>query len=269
MKTVRSVERALAILFAVARSDEPATLSELARAVSLDKATTLRLLMTLEAAGVVKQDPVSKRYAPGPTIGSLAASWRNDLREAARPYLKTLWRQTGETIGLVSPRGMERVYVDMLVGTHELSIVPVIGSAVPIHAGASGKVLLAFSSLEWVEQVIEVTGLKPVNAAGVSDPMKLRKILEDVRRQGYAISIGDVVTGSAALAAPVFDRDGEIAASVVIRGPEIRLTRQKLQDLSPLAVETGEQISRALGWRGAIKPRPTAPAKGPRIRVAG
>jgi DNA-binding IclR family transcriptional regulator len=249
MKPVRTVDRALTILFAVARSDEPIGLSELGRTLSLDKATVLRLLATLEKFGLVQQNPSNKRYSIGPNVGSLVSSWRGDLRDVARPFLKALLRRTNETVCLVSPRGMERVYLDMLSGTHELSVIPAIGSAVPIHAGASGKVLLAYSPDEFVDEVISVSGLKPVNEVpGVTDPAKLRRLLREIRKQGYHFSVGDVVAGSAALAAPIFNAESQIVGCVVIRGPSVRLTREKLPELGPLARATADSVSHALGW---------------------
>lgn len=253
MKPVRTVERALTILFAVAKSDEPIGLSELGRSLSLDKATVLRLLGTLDKFGLVQQNPANKRYSVGPNIGHLVNSWRGDLRDVARPFMKALLRRTNETVCLVCPRGMERIYLDMLPGTHELSVIPAIGSAVPIHAGASGKVLLAYSPDEFVEEVIAASGLRPVNEVpSVTDPAKLRRLLRDIRKQGYYFSVGDVVAGSAAVAAPIFNADGQVVGCVVIRGPSVRLSRDKLMELAPLARAGADDISHALGWRRAM-----------------
>jgi DNA-binding IclR family transcriptional regulator len=257
MKPVRTVERALTILFAVAKSDEPIGLSELGRTLSLDKATVLRLLATLDTFGLVQQNPSNKRYAIGPNVGLLVNAWRGDLRELARPFLKALLRRTNETVCLVCPRGLERVYLDMLPGTHELSVIPAIGSAVPIYAGASGKVLLAYSPEDFVEEVIAVSGLKPVNeVAGVTDPAKLRRLLREIRKQGTYFSVGDVVAGSAAVAAPIFSAEDQVVGCVVIRGPSVRLTRDKLPEVAPLARATADDISRALGWGRALAAPP-------------
>jgi IclR family acetate operon transcriptional repressor len=142
----------------------------------------------------------------------------------------------------------------MLPGTHELSVIPAIGSAVPIHAGASGKVLLAFSPEEFVEEVIVVSGLKPVNEQfpSVTDPAKLRRLLRDIRKQGYYFSVGDVVLGSAAVAAPIFNAENQVIGCVVIRGPSVRLTRERLVELAPLARAGADDISHALGWGRAL-----------------
>jgi DNA-binding IclR family transcriptional regulator len=272
MKPVRSVERALTILSLMAKSDEPIGVSDLSRSVSIDKATVLRLLATLEGFGLVQQDATTRRYFLGPNVALLATSWRLDLREVARPFLKSLWRQTSETVCLVCPRGLDRIYVDIFPGTHVLSVVPAVGSAVPIHAGASGKVLLAYSPEDWVAQVIDATRLKPLTSVGITAPAELYRELHEVRRRGFGYSSGDVTQGTAAVAAPIFNRQGEILAAVVVRGPTVRLTEDKLIELGPRVREIGEQISAMLGFSGVLanksRPAPKSVATAPHRRSA-
>lgn len=245
MKTVRSVERAISILFLVARNDRPMGLSEISRSVGLDKATTLRLLITLEGANLIQQDVSTRRYLLGAAVNQLSGTWRNDLRQTARPFLKELWRDTLETVCLACPRGLERVYVEILPAMHELSDVPAIGRAYPIHVGAAGAVLMANLPGAEIDHIVKKHGLSE------SELQRQQKTWNDARRQGYAYGIGHPNKGSAAIAAPVFDRDGEIVAAVVIRGPHVRLTREKLISLAPEVQETAAQVSEALGHGGA------------------
>ena len=245
MKTVRSVERAISILFLVVRNDQPMGLSEISRGVGLDKATTLRLLTTLEGANLIQQDASTRRYLLGAAVNQLSGTWRNDLRQTARPYLKELWRNTQETVCLACPRGLERAYVEILPAMHELSDVPAIGRAYPIHVGAAGAVLMAYLSRAEIEHIVQNYQL--ADYAGDTDWQRQRKTWSDARRQGYAYAIGHPNKGSAAIAAPVFDRDGEIVAAVVIRGPHVRLTRDKLISLAPDVKETAARVSEALG----------------------
>ncbi len=245
MKTVRSVERAISVLFLVAQSDRPMGLSEISRSVDLDKATTLRLLITLEGANLIQQDASTRRYLLGAAVNQLSGTWRNDLRQTARPYLKELWHGTRETVCLACPRGLERVYVEILPAMHELSDVPAIGRAYPIHVGAAGAVLMANLSEAEIDHIVEKHGLSE------SKLRRERKIWSETRRLGYACGIGNLHKGSSAIAAPVFDRDGEIVAAVVIRGPDVRLTREKLFSLAPEVKQTAAQVSEALGHGNA------------------
>ena len=245
MKTVRSVERAVSILFLVAQNDRPMGLSEISRSVGLDKATTLRLLTTLEASNLIQQDASTRRYLLGAAVNQLSGTWRNDLRQISRPYLKSLWRDTRETVCLACPRGLERVYVEILPSMHELSDIPVIGRAYPIHVGAAGAVLMAHMPESETQHIAKKNGLS--KTATGAEWRRLQKAWKKTRREGYAFSIGSPNIGSAAIAAPVFDREGEIVAAVVIRGPDVRLTREKLVELAPAVKDAAARTSVALG----------------------
>lgn len=249
MKTVRSVERAISILFLVAQNDRPMGLSEISRSVGLDKATTLRLLTTLEGSSLIQQDTATRRYLLGGGVNQLSGAWRNDLRQISRAHLKALWRDTNETVCLACPRGLERVYVEILPSMHELSDVPAIGRAYPIQVGAAGIVLMAHIADAEVEYILRQSD--PPVAPDGAEMRRLRKAWKAARQQGYAFSIGHPNEGSSAIAAPVFDRDGEVVAAAVVRGPDVRLTREKLVQLAPAVMKTAARISEALGHQNA------------------
>lgn len=231
-------------------SDEPVTLSEISQATGIDKATTLRLLATLEAWQLVQRDPVTRRYAGGVGLWRMLTSWRSDLRDVSRPHLESLRRFTEETVTLVCPRGLERVVVESLAAPRELCVVPSIGSAEPIYAGASGKVIMAYMPEEDRDRVIELTNLKPVRSEAFTDPATFLEELSQVRQCGYAYAIGTVTAGVSALAAPIFEPTGRVAGCVSLRAPESRLPRQRIEQLAPYVVNTGRGISEQLGYRG-------------------
>ena len=248
MRPVRSVERAISILTLVAGADPPVGLSEISRATGIDKATALRLLLTLESAKFIQRDTSTRRYSPASGLWRLVNFWRHDLRLVSMPHLESLKRSTGETVQLVCPRGLERVVVEALAGDHELVVVPSVGTAQPIYVGASGKTLMAFLPEEERDRTIELTNLKPLNPLGITDRGTYLKLLEEIRANGYAESIGDVTIGACALAGPIFDASGRVVAAVSLRGPEIRMGKDRLAKMAPLVVETARGIS-ALGYR--------------------
>jgi len=248
VKRVRTVERALRILACVAQSERPAALTEVSARVELDKATTLRLLSTLEQAELVKRDPRTRCFMPGPGIWRLAHSWRNDLRQVSRPVLEALGRVTGESVSLLSSRGLERVVIDVVPARHELSVVPTIGATHPIYAGASGKVFMAYMPTEEREKIIKLTGLKPITPSGLSDPKRFRELLATVRRQGFAYSIGDVTIGASAVAAPIFGSTGEIVGVISVRGPDVRMREERIPSIAPLVKQAAADVSWRLGF---------------------
>jgi DNA-binding IclR family transcriptional regulator len=248
MKAVRSVERAISILFLVAQSDAPLGLSAISRSIGLDKATALRLLSTLCNAKLVQQDFITKRYLPGANISKLYSKWRSDIRNIAKPYMEILQRKTEETVCLVCPRGMERVNVEVLPSAQELAVVPTIGSAVPIYSGASGRIFMAYLSEVESARIITQTKLQPVTALSVSEAEQFKKELESVRVAGYAQTTGEVTPYSSSIAGPIFNSAGEIIAAIVVRGPESRMTLQRGKEISPSIVELARQISEELGY---------------------
>jgi DNA-binding IclR family transcriptional regulator len=251
-KLVRSVERTLMILFCVASARKPLGLSEISAATNVDKATALRLLSTLEAFRLVKRDDTSRKYAVGSGVWQLSKSYQIDLRNVAQPYLRSLRDTTGESVSLMVERGLERVVLMAIEASHELRVVPALNSVVPIYSGASGKVFMAFMPEAERDRIIEVTGLKPVNERGLTDRKSFLKALEQVRKDGYAVTVGDVTLGAVAVAAPIFGRADVLQGVVSVRGPEARMTSERVKLLAPLVVETADAISREV--IGAMTP---------------
>jgi DNA-binding IclR family transcriptional regulator len=247
VKLVRSVERTLMILFCVASARKPLGLSEISAATNVDKATALRLLSTLEAFRLVKRDDTSRKYAVGSGVWQLSKSYQVDLRNVAQPYLRSLRDTTGESVSLMVERGLERVVLMAIEASHELRVVPALNSVVPIYSGASGKVFMAFMPEAERDRIIEVTGLKPVNERGLTDRKSFLKALELVRKDGYAVTVGDVT-----VAAPIFGRSDVLQGVVSVRGPEARMTSERVKLLAPLVVETADTISREI--IGAMTP---------------
>ena len=247
-KTVRAAERTLKILFVIAGAPAPLSLAEISAAADVDKATALRLLATLEAFRLVHRDEQSRKFTVGSGAWQLANSYQAELKSIAEPHLRTLRDRTEETVSLVVARGLERVVVMAMEASHELRVVPALNRVTPVYSGASGKVLMAFMPEAERDRVIDLTGLKPVNERSVTDRESFLATLEAVRRQGYAVSAGDVTLGAVAIAAPVSGPQGAVAAAVSLRGPEARLTADRVNRLAPLVVEAARGISQ--DWAG-------------------
>lgn len=241
--TVRAVERTLNILFVIATASQSLTLSDISRSTGVDKATALRLLGTLESFRLVQRDEKSRTYAIGAGAWQLVSSYQSGLKSISETHLRTLRDQTGESVSLVVARGLDRVMLTALEASHELRVVPSLNSVVPVYSGASGKVFMAYMPQENRDRIIELTGLKPVNARCVTDRASFINSLEQVQHDGYAVSVGDVTLGAVAIAAPVFDDSKEVVAVVSLRGPEARLTGERVHQLAPLVKEAARSIT--------------------------
>ncbi len=242
---LRTVERAINVLYYVCESDTSIGLTEISQALELDKATTLRLLSTLVHGDLLTQDARTRSYGLGPGILRLSRFWRHDLRSICQPYLKSLLDQFDETVCLIEPRGLDRICIEVLEPRKELRVVAELGRVQPIYSGASGRVLLASLPDEDVLAILDQIELLPLTPQSVTDRDQYLRELGLVRKQGYAFAIDQVIIGSAGVSAPILDPNGGAVAAVVVRAPTARITK----DLGKKIGATVCQVAKDIGSR--------------------
>jgi DNA-binding IclR family transcriptional regulator len=240
---VQSVQRAAALLDAIAESPEPQTAPDLAERCGLNRSTAWRILTTLEDGGLVDRDPATNRYSIGHAITRLAAAGADALPRAARPRLEELSRQTGETVSLAVPRGLQLVYVDQVQAPHVMAA-DWLGRAVPLHATSTGKALLAWLPQDELEAALTEHPLTGYTDSTITDRTKLQHELDRVRRKGYAISRGELETALWGVSAPMLDRRERALAVVSVWGAEARLRAKGLEGLGRATAATADAIAR-------------------------
>jgi DNA-binding IclR family transcriptional regulator len=240
---VQSVQRAAALLDAIAHSAEPSTAPELAELCGLNRSTAWRILATLEEEGLVDRDPASNRYSIGPAAARLAAAATDSLPRVARPHLEELSRRTGETVSLAVPRRLQLVYVDQVQAPHVMAA-DWLGRAVPLHATSTGKALLA--TLPPGELDAALTQSLPwFTDRTITEPAELRAELDRTKRRGYAVSRGELETALWGASAPVRDGGGRPIAVVSVWGAEARLkAKGRLDELGRAAAATASGVAR-------------------------
>jgi DNA-binding IclR family transcriptional regulator len=238
-RPVGSVARALALLDVLA--DGPAGVNALARRIEVNPSSASRLLATLERGGLVEREPGGP-YRLGLHLVALAdrVLARLDVRDLARPQLRALVEQTGETATLSVPGGDEAVTVDFVPGESSVVSMARLGRPSIGHATAVGKVLLAFTPAE-------PGVLDALTERTITDPERLSAELAAVREQGWAEAEGEREPDLNALAAPVFGRGGELAAILGLQGPAARFTAPRRAAVLPRLLEAAGAVSRALG----------------------
>jgi DNA-binding IclR family transcriptional regulator len=244
---VQSVQRAAALLEAIADSPEPQTAPDLAGRCGLNRSTAWRILATLEEEGLVDRDPATNRYSVGHAAARLAAAATDPLPRLARPHLEGLSRQTGETVSLAVPRRLQLVYVDQVQAPHVMAA-DWLGRAVPLHATSTGKALLAWLPPEELEAALSQP-LARFTDRTITDPARLRDEVDRVRRRGYAVSRGELEADLWGTSAPVLDRRGRAIAVVSVWGAEGRLRPRGLDELGRAAEATGASLSLAVSKR--------------------
>ena len=241
---VAAVERALTVLDTLAEGEDLGT-NELARRTRINASTVSRLLATLAAGGFVEHVPETGRYRLGLRLLQLgnAVLSRLDLRRVARPQLEALAAETGETATLSAPGGRDAITVDFVQSEASVQSVARVGRPSIAHATATGKVLLAFGAVELPEPPLEVFTPKTI-----TDPRAVEREIERVRERGYAEALGEREEDLNAIAAPVFEARGSLAAILGVQGPASRFDRAAMRKALPALLARAGTISNGLGW---------------------
>lgn len=243
-RSVRSVSRALDILFAL--QGGPQTVAQIARTTALSTVTARRLLSTLAYRDLVVQDRTTPTYRLGSgCFGFLDAVARGagGLDVIAGPVLARLAEETGETVALYVRAGPRRICVAQIPSSHPVRYTARLGMENPIHTGAMGKVLLAFSDPVERDDILDHMDLVAFTEATITDRGALDRELERVRRQGYAESRGERSAGVAAVGVPVFSAGGRILAALCVIGPGDRLTDATLARIRRPLIAAAKDLS--------------------------
>ena len=252
---VQAVDNALRVLFAVAEgAGDDVTLTGIAQSLGLPKANVLRFLRDLERHGLVARDD-ERKVTLGFAILKLASAFQRHAAVGAKslPYLKWLCDASGETAALQIALGAERACIEQVETTAEVKWAVELGRRFPLASGAAGKVLLAYQPEKVQQAVIKFVAEKKL-PPGLT-VAALKRALEDVHRDGYAVSVNELRLGSSAVAAPVRDHAGRVVAAITTVGPADRLPEKRLRELAGLVVQASNSLGRDLGWNGGGKER--------------
>jgi DNA-binding IclR family transcriptional regulator len=251
-RPVASVARALALLEELSHSENGLSVNELARRIGVHASTASRLLGTLESAGMVEREGQGPyRLGVGLLMLGERVLSRLDLGALARPVLVELMARTGETATLSLPGGHEAITVDSVPSRSSVVSMARLGRPSVSHATAVGKVMLTFGGGPMPRE----RDLTPLTDRTITDRAALEEEIETVRERGYAMVFGEREVDVNAIAAPVWNRTGELAAILGVQGPAARM-EDPTRLLVPL-LEGAEALTRALGGRyPAASPRP-------------
>ncbi|WP_062563761.1 IclR family transcriptional regulator [Paracoccus aminovorans] len=238
--------RNLQILEVLASEGRPLTATEINASLNLPVPTIHRLVGNLEAEGFLSRHIDGRSYQPGPKLRQMMQGvirfWHQDLPQ--RDVLIRLNQRLGETCNLSIPEGDAMLYIDRVETHWPLRIQLHIGSRVPLHATAAGKLALSQIDDGKLERYLKRAELRAYTAQTLTDPDRLRDELRQIRQQGYSTDTGEFVPGMIAMAVPVLDRSGQLIATVSFHAPVQRLTLAEglkyLPDLRAAAEELAE-----------------------------
>lgn len=246
--TVQSVDRAVSVMEILAGAGE-AGVTEIAAELAVHKSTAFRLVAALERRGLVEQTEDRGKYRLGMGLLRLAGATtaRLDVVQVARPVCRALAAETGETVNLAVLADGSALYVDQIAGGSALQHHNWVGQRIPLHATSNGKVLLTGLSRPELDSTLR--SLPAYTAHTITTRRALRAELDAVRETGYAVAADELEVGLTALAAPIRNLHGDVAASLSVSGPTFRLDGRR-DELAKQLTEAAQEVSGRLGWRG-------------------
>jgi DNA-binding IclR family transcriptional regulator len=220
---IQSIERAAAILRALAGGSRRLGVSELSDHLGLAKGTVHGLLQTLKDEGFVEQDLESGKYQLGAALLQLGNIYLdvNELRGRSLAWADSLAVRTGEAVRVGSLHGDGVLIIHHVFRPDNSLQILEVGAQLPLHATALGKALLAFRP-ELTDELL-ARGLPRLTQATLTTAAPLRKALDAVRDTGWAAERDEAVIGESSIAAPIFDRRGDAAGAIGVAGPTDRL----------------------------------------------
>lgn len=234
-----------ALLDIMAKSQNSVSLKQLAEEAQLHTSTTHRILSTLLELGYVERNG-SGSYKLGVKLLHLGSKVLHavDLRNEALPVMRQLRDRVGETVNLVIPENQQAVYVERVSGKHSVRVEHEVGGRLPLHATAAGKLFLAQGGAEACLEYSHVQGLEAKTQRTITDPMHLWKAVKQASEDGFALDEEEVEDGVSCVAAPVFDANGRIVASLSVSSPTDRFSRRWVTQVQDAA----GQLSTRLGY---------------------
>jgi DNA-binding IclR family transcriptional regulator len=234
-KLNQSVRKAVTLLRATAASPNGTSVSALARAAGLPRATALRLIQTMEQEGLLLRVPEDDRVLLGPELVRLArqVDMATLVREVARGQLAELREAVRETVTLsvVAPDGrLDLVY--QVDGPQHLVPRSWVGQRFPLHASSSGKLLLSTYDEERLERFLR-DPLPALTPHTITTRRALREEIERTRARGYASTVDELEEGLAGVSVGIFGESGELVGVINVTGLSQRFdetTRQRAVD---------------------------------------
>lgn len=257
---IRSVQRALALIDAIAAAGGEASLSDLSARTRLNVSTCHHLLATLIKCGYAAKVPGKKLYALGTRLVQLShTSLHAALPRKAEPFLEKISRATGETVHLAVVQGHAIVTVAAKEARHAVRVGAAdIGALEAPHATAVGKAILAWLPLNEIERIC-AGRMQRFTEYTFTEMPRLLESLREVRREGYAMDREEYLAGVICIGAPIRDRTGAVIGAISVSMPKMRASEEHVGRVRDEIVSAACALSEEYGAPGAIED--SGPAK--------
>ncbi|HXZ28645.1 MAG TPA: IclR family transcriptional regulator [Terriglobales bacterium] len=249
-KDSAAVERALAILEAVAHRAGGLSNADLSRRLKIPKSSASYLLRTLEHHGYLRREPESGRYRLGVKVLALSESVLSglDIRQMALPILRHLVEHAHLTAHLAILDRGEAVYIEKVEAPGFIKMDTWVGRRMDVHATSVGKALIAWLPEEEVAALARQRGLRKRTPKTITVLSRLHKELEKVRAQGYAVDDEENNLGVRCVAAPIFNSEGGVEASLGVSGATNQLDPGSVPKMAEMVQDAARHIAQQMGY---------------------
>ena len=243
-----SAARSLELLSLLAREERPLSLAEIGERLGWPKATAHRICEQLVQLRFVSRDVLDRSFSTGPALQRLAYDSLNHgvVRGLRHQVLAELVSRIGETCNFTTFDGAQVLYLDRVEAAWPLRLTLDVGSHVPLHCTASGKLFLAAMSAPQRDLLIERIALPRMTARTLVSAKALRAECELISRAGHSCDREEFIAGLIAVAVPVRDEAGAVRAAVAVHAPVARMSLQRALKQLPALSEAARKMAALL-----------------------
>jgi DNA-binding IclR family transcriptional regulator len=254
---VAVLQKALDLLEVIAEEPDLG-LSELSERTGASKASTYRMLSTLESRGFVAKDSETRKYAPGVQLVALSCAVvaRLDLVKAARPYMEQLQRMFDETINLGILADGEVIYVDILGRAQGLRMAAQVGARDALHSTSLGKAILSALPASEARELLSSYRRLASTPRTIVGLEALMTDLAAVAARGYSIDDEENEVGARCVGVPIRDLSGRVIGAISVSGPATRISQELMATIGMRLQDAAAGIEEQMGFAK----RPAAPA---------
>ena len=240
-----AIEKAIRVLDAVTEQPQSIGLPDIAARINLPRQTVHRVLTQLQECGLVTREPARDRYLVGPKLSklALAALLSQNQSTPIRAVLQALAEDVQETCNVGVLDGFALRYLERVEWDWPLRLHYEVGSRVPPHCAAGGKILLAYLPNPVRSKILKTARLEPMTKNSITDAAELEALLNKVRENGYVVSVEEFAVGTIAVGVPVFDSKGRVPAALTIHAAKSRLSEDKARSHVPRLQQTAAELA--------------------------
>ena len=244
---VNSLARGLEVICAFTRTRPKMTLSEIARATGMTRATVRRFLLTLVREGYAEKD--DKIFSLKPKILELGYSALSSMGilDVAQPIMNDLARSLQESVFAAVLTGDHVTYIARATSERLVNVSITVGSRAAAHAVSTGRVLLAAEPPDALGRFLDRTTLEAFTANTVTSKVKLRAEIERVRLENYSIVDQELEIGLGSISVPIRSSEGRVLAALNVCCPSSRTTVEDMQKrILPELIQASLAITRGM-----------------------